>query len=194
MGSRIYVITQGGGSSWPPWLNSLWDSQFAWNWQKMVLNTKFWSLPVHTYQKQTFLMIILAMRGQGKNLVIDRNSIVKKRKFEILTKTHVIYIKRKLRTCKIQIQVEKVWFVTKKLEKNNFQNFFFKGGTLWCRSGRKTFFRFFKFSKFFFWKMAPMGHNKCRKKQSHEIWAQSERPLRRHARYPSRGGQLDPPV
>ena len=53
-------------------------------------------------------MIILAMRGQGKNLVIDRNSIVKKRKFEILTKTHVIYIKRKLRTCKIQIQVEKV--------------------------------------------------------------------------------------
>ena len=115
----------------------------------MVLNTKFWSLPVHTYQKQTFLMIILAMRGQGKNLVIDRNSIVKKRKFEILTKTHVIYIKRKLRTCKIQIQVEKVWFVTKKLEKNNFQNFFFKGGTLWCRNGWKTFFWFFKFSKFF---------------------------------------------
>ena len=27
-------------------------------------------------------MIILAMRGQGKNLVFDRNSIVKKRKFE----------------------------------------------------------------------------------------------------------------
>ena len=27
-------------------------------------------------------MTILAVRGQGKNLVIDRNSIVKKRKFE----------------------------------------------------------------------------------------------------------------
>ena len=27
-------------------------------------------------------MIILAMRGQGKNLVFDRNSIVKKWKFE----------------------------------------------------------------------------------------------------------------
>ena len=159
----------------------------------MVLNTKFWSLPVHTYQKQTFLMIILAMRGQGKNLVIDRNSIVKKRKFEILTKTHVIYIKRKLRTCKIQIQVEKVWFVTKKLEKNNFQKFFFKGGTLWCRNNQKIFFLIFQNFKIFFWKMASMGCVKCWKEQSHEIWAQSERPLRRHVRYPSRGGQLDPP-
>ena len=27
-------------------------------------------------------MIILVLRGQGKNLVIDRNSIVKKQKFE----------------------------------------------------------------------------------------------------------------
>ena len=41
----------------------------------MVVNTKFLSLPVHSYQKQSFLMIILAVRGQEKNLVIDRNSI-----------------------------------------------------------------------------------------------------------------------
>ena len=74
----------------------------------MVLNTKFWSLPVHTYQKQSFLMILLAVRGCGKNLVIDRNSIVKSEILKILTKTHVIYLKRKLRTYKIQIQVEKV--------------------------------------------------------------------------------------
>ena len=53
-------------------------------------------------------MVILAMRGRGKNLVIDRNSIVKNENLKILTKTHVIYIKRKLRTCKMQIQVEKV--------------------------------------------------------------------------------------
>ena len=87
---------------------------------------------------------------------------------KILTKTHVIYLKRKLRTCRIQIQVEKVWFVTKKLEKNNFQNFFFKGGTLWCQSGRKTFFRFFKFSKFFFekwpqWDIINVERNKVMK-------------------------------
>ena len=85
----------------------------------MVLNAKFWSFPIHTYQKQPFLMIILAVRGRGKNLVIDRNSIVKNENLKIFTKTHVIYLKRKLRTCKMQIQVEKVWFVTKKMEKNS---------------------------------------------------------------------------
>ena len=87
---------------------------------------------------------------------------------KILTKNHVIYLKRKLRTCRIQIQVEKVWFVTKKLEKNNFQKFFFKGGTLWCRNGRKTFFRFFKISKFFFekwpqWDVSNVERNKVMK-------------------------------
>ena len=115
----------------------------------MVLNAKFWSFPIHTYQKQPFLMIILAVRGRGKNLVIDRNSIVKNENFEIFTKTHVIYIKRKLRTCKMQIQVEKVWFVTKKMEKINFEKKNFKGGTLWSRNGRKKNFRFSKFQNFF---------------------------------------------
>ena len=40
-------------------------------------------------------MIIVAVRGHGKNLVIDRNSIVKNEKLKILAKTHVIYIKIK---------------------------------------------------------------------------------------------------
>ena len=135
-------------------------------------------------------MIILALRGQRKNLVINRNSIVKKWKFEKLSKTNFIYLKRKLRTCRIQIQVEKVWFVTKILEKNDFQNSFFKGPLM--SDGQKTFIRFFKFSKFFFWKMASIGSNKCWKKQSHEIWAQSERPLRHYMRYPSRGVRWTP--
>ena len=74
----------------------------------MVLNAKFWSFPIHTYQKQPFLMIILAVRGRGKNLVIDRNSIVKNENLKILTKTHVIYLKKKLRTFKFQIKVEKI--------------------------------------------------------------------------------------
>ena len=108
---------------------------------------------------------------------------------KILTKTHVIYLKRKLRTCRIQIYVEKVWFVTKKLEKNNFQNLFFKVMSEWS----KIFFSIFQIFKIFFWKMASMGRNKCWKEQSHEIWAQSEHPLRRHMRYPSKGGPLPPP-
>ena len=55
----------------------------------------------------------------------------------------VIYIKRKLRTCTIQIQREKVWFFPKKKIFNIF-NFFSKGGTLWCRNRQKIFFPFFK--------------------------------------------------
>ena len=53
-------------------------------------------------------MITLAMIGRGKNLVIDRNSIVKIENLKNFTKTHVIYLKRKFRTYKMQIQVEKV--------------------------------------------------------------------------------------
>ena len=63
----------------------------------MVLNAKFWSFPIHTYQKQPFLMINLAVRGCRKNLVNDRNFIAKNENLKILTKTHVMYLKRKLR-------------------------------------------------------------------------------------------------
>ena len=134
----------------------------------MILNAKFWSLPIHTHQKQPFLMIILVVRGRRKNLVIDRNSIVKIENLKNFTKTHVIYLKRKLRTYKMQIQVEKVWFVTKKMEKINFEKKNFKGGTLWSRNGRKKKFPFFKFSKFFFekwlqWDVANVDRNKVMK-------------------------------
>ena len=59
-----------------------------------------------------------------KNQDLGRRGVprcLKNENLKILTKTHVIYIKRKLRTCKMQIQVEKVWFVTKKMEKFNFE-------------------------------------------------------------------------
>ena len=45
---------------------------------------------------------------------------------KILTKTHVIYLKRKIRICKIQILVEKVWFVLKKLKNIILKIFFSK--------------------------------------------------------------------
>ena len=56
----------------------------------------------------------------------------------------VIYIKRKLRTCTIQIQKEKVWFYAKKKDFFQIFNFFSKGGTLWCQNHQKKFFPFFK--------------------------------------------------
>ena len=63
--------------------------------------------------------------------------------FKIFWYIRVICIKRKLRTCTIQIQKEKVWFFEKKYFFWNFW-FFSKGGTLWWRNRRKNFFPFFK--------------------------------------------------
>ena len=105
-------------------------------------------------------MIILAVRGRGKNLIIDRNSIVKIENLKNFTKTHVIYLKRKLRTCKMQIQVEKVWFVTKKMEKNNFEKKISKGGPFEVGTVEKKI-SVFQIFKIFFWKMASMGRGKC---------------------------------
>ena len=58
-------------------------------------------------------MIILAVRGQGKNLVIYRNFVVKKQKLENIDQNSYIYLKRKLRICRIQIQKEKIFFYPK---------------------------------------------------------------------------------
>ena len=54
------------------------------------------------------------------------------------------------------------------MEKFDFQKNFFKGGTLWRRNGQKTFFWFFKFSKFFFekwpqWDVSNVERNKVMK-------------------------------
>ena len=53
------------------------------------------------------MMTIFATRGQRMKVVIDGNFIAKEvKKMKILRKTDIIYLKRKLRTCRIQIQVE----------------------------------------------------------------------------------------
>ena len=40
-------------------LNAFLGSQFALKLPKMIHNTKFWSLPVHRYQKKSFLLAFL---------------------------------------------------------------------------------------------------------------------------------------
>ena len=137
----------------------------------------FWSLAVHRYPKQPPRVIIFAALGPGMKLVIDKNFLAKKNEnLKFFCKTYVIYIKRKLRTCRIQIQEEKVWFMFKKEKKKIFSIFF------QCQNGQKKFFfDFFKIFNFFL-KNGPRGPRKFEKKQSHEIWAYLERPQRRHAR------------
>ena len=60
---------------------------------------------------------------------------------KILRKTDVIYLKRKLRTCRIQIQVEIVWFFGKETE-----NFIF---SIFYQRVKMVFFNFSKFHNFF---------------------------------------------
>ena len=67
------------------------------------------SLAVHRNQKQSHLMTISVTRVQGMKLIMNGKSIAKKMKIlKILSKTHVMYLKRKPKTFKNQIQEEKV--------------------------------------------------------------------------------------
>ena len=81
----------------------------------------------------------------------------------------VIYIKRKLRTCTIQIQKEKVWFFEKKIFFWNFWFFFQRGDPLMSKLSKIKISIFQKFEKQN-WKMTFMGPFKHEQKQSHEFW------------------------
>ena len=144
---------------------------------KLDLKLIFWSLAVHRYPKQPPRVIIFAAMGPGMKLVIDGNFLAEKNEnLKFFCKTYVIYIKRKLRTCRIQIQEEKVWFLFKK-EKKIILLIFFP----MSEQSKNFFFSFFKIFNFFL-KNGPRGPRKFEKKQSHEIWAYLERPQRRHTR------------
>ena len=113
----------------------------------------FWSLAVHRYPKQPPRVIIFAAMGPGMKLVIAENFSAKKNEnLKFFCKTYVIYIKRKLRTCRIQIQEEKVCFILEKLKKKIFDFF------SCVRTVKKIFFfDFFKIFKIFFekWPKGP---------------------------------------
>ena len=68
---------------------------------------------------------------------------------KILTKTHVIYLKRKLRTFRIQIQIKKVGFVTKKWKKMILKKKISKGGPFEVRTVKKKISVFQIFKIFF---------------------------------------------
>ena len=110
---------------------------------------------------------------------------------KILIKVYVIYIKRKLRTCRIQIQIEKVWFIAKKLEKKNFKIFFFKGGTLWCFSRNRDFEnqKNVKGPEKIFFFVSDFDETQNLKSLwpkdfTHEIWAESEPKIFWHIPWP----------
>ena len=121
----------------------------------MVLNAKFWSLLVHTYQKQFFLMVILAVRGHRKILVIDRNFMGKKWKFENFDQNSSYIPQRKAKNIWNSDSGRKSMICFKKMEKYH------------LKAGEK-FFPFFRISKFFFekwlqWDVARIERNKLMK-------------------------------
>ena len=88
-----------------------------------------------------------------------------------------MHIKTKQTTCRIQIQVQKVWFWKKNSIFWLFPIFF-----PWSHRVKFLFFNFSRFQKKIFFEMASMGPLECWKKQSHEKWAHLGHPLRSHAR------------
>ena len=69
---------------------------------------------------------------------------------KILRKTDVIHLKRKLRTCRIQIQVEIVWIFGKYTKNLIFSIFFQRGDPLVSKRSKCFFFNVSKFHNFFF--------------------------------------------
>ena len=81
----------------------------------MVLNAKFWFLAIHRYQKQPPMMTIFAVIGRGMKLVIN---IARNENSKILSKTCVMYLKRKLRTFSILSMQKNYVFLKKVNEKS----------------------------------------------------------------------------
>ena len=96
-------------------------------------------------------------------LVMDENLIAKNKKFENLSK-------RKLRICKIQIQVEKVWYLKENIFFFNFFQFSFKRRDPLESELNSFFFNFSNFSISFL-KSAWMGCKKIFDMKSELIWS-----------------------
>ena len=127
--------------------------------------------------------------AQNLNFWISRQFLTPKiSNFQILSYRNVMYLKRKLRTCRIQIQEEKVGFFWKNW-------IFFR----FLRISRQNFrgpsvfeAKFFKNLKKKIWKMALLGPVDCWKEQSHEKSAHLMHCPKSHGQKTARGGSLNP--
>ena len=127
--------------------------------------------------------------AQNLNFWISRQFLTPKiSNFQILSYRNVMYLKRKLRTCRIQIQQEKVIFFWKKwiffwflwISRQNFR-------------GPSVFeAKFFKNLKKKIWKMALLGPVDCWKEQSQEKSAHLTHRSKSHGQKTA-GGSLNPP-
>ena len=130
-----------------------------------------WSLAVHRHQKQSPQKCIFDAKGcQITKVGTKKISSKKSRNFKILSYRNVIYLKRKLRTCTIQIHKQKVQF----LKGNHFFLKFLKfSHHSWGRPKifEVMFFEVFKkkFKKWLYQGLSKVARNKLRKLQ--QIWS-----------------------
>ena len=109
-------------------------------------------------------MTIFAARGQGFKLVNDGNLIARNWKIENFEQNLCYVAQKKLRTCRIQIQVEKVWIFEKKTSFWIFLNYFPKGGPFGVKMVNFYFSIFqnfiFLFQKQVYWDQTDTEINK----------------------------------
>ena len=157
-GSGKTLLPRGGGPLWPPpWFFGFGATKCP----KMNLGT-FLGLKT-TWEAILNIFRSLCLVARGRQISID--IIVEKFKiFKILSFKGVMHLKWKLRTCTIQIELEKVGFISKKTKK--FKIFRFSPN---ARGPPKifdvNFFQFFEKQtpKLAFWDLANMERNKVRK-------------------------------
>ena len=151
------VVTRGGAIMAPPWFFGFGATKSP----KLNLGT-FLGLKT-TWEAILNIFRSLCLVARGRQISID--IIVEKFKiFKILSFKGVMHLKWKLRTCTIQIELEKVGFISKKTK--NFKIFRFSPN---ARGPPKifdvNFFQFFEKQtpKLAFWDLANMERNKVRK-------------------------------
>ena len=150
-------VVTGGGALWPPWFFGFGATKSP----KLNLGT-FLGLKT-TWEAILTIFRSLCLVARGRQISID--IILEKFKiFKILSFKGVMHLKWKLRTCTIQIELEKVGFISKKTK--NFKIFRFSPN---ARGPPKifdvNFFQFFEKQtpKLAFWDLANMERNKVRK-------------------------------
>ena len=151
------TLLPGGGHYGPPWFFGFGATKSP----KLNLGT-FLGLKT-TWEAILNIFRSLCLVARGRQISID--IIVEKFKiFKILSFKGVMHLKWKLRTCTIQIELEKVGFISKKTK--NFKIFRFSPN---ARGPPKifdvNFFQFFEKQtpKLAFWDLANMERNKVRK-------------------------------
>ena len=131
----------------------------------------------------------LAARGRRSDEGQSRQFFqAKNPKFSILSYKHVIYLKWKLKLCRIQIHNEKIWFDSRKFKKIHFSDFCLKNEADQV-SSRADFSKSYQQIS----KMALPGAGRSFNLKSHQRRTHYLHPIQNGSRSPEHGAIVPPP-